>query len=459
MNAEIVKVIRALRDWSDQKPNGPNERSWRVLGSKSKRSIRQIVGAGSRPGRLIQNAIALMISSGGTAVIGVVFWAVAAHLASATAVGRTTAEIAAMLLLANLAQVSFGSIFERFLPVAGSMTRDFVKRAYITVVIFGFILAIAYLILGFGHNFLPSDWVWKALFVAAVILWTIFALQDSVLIGLRASKWVAVENIAFSVAKLVLLPVSIAFSASQGIFVAWTAPVILTIIVITWYLFRRRIPEHISLGGSTEKLPSTRELFFLAGAQYAATLSSVFMPSIITLIVIQRLGAVANAYYYVPSMIATGLSLVCLSIVRSFLVEASHEPHALRLHANSAIRAMVVLLTPSIVIGFIFAPEFLRAFGAEYANHGTVLMRMLLVAVPGTAVMTFYSTFAWLDQRLWWMTIRNVVGSTLQLVVIFVLIDSHGIDAIGLAMLVNSAVTLIFFLPASIRRYRLTERV
>jgi O-antigen/teichoic acid export membrane protein len=438
-------------------PIGHYERSCNVLGNENRRSFREIVGAGSRPGRLVQNAIALMISSGGTAVIGVVFWAVAAHLASKTAVGRTTAEIAAMLLLANLAQLSFGSIFERFLPVAGSMTRDFVKRAYITVVIVGFVLALAYLALGFGHNFLPSDWGWKALFVAAVILWTIFALQDSVLIGLRASKWVAVENIAFSVAKLVLLPVSIAVSASQGIFAAWTAPVILTIIVITWYLFRKRIPEHMAMGGSTEKLPSTRELFVLAGAQYAATLSSVFMPSIITLIVIERLGAVANAYYYIPSMIATGLSLVCLSVVRSFLVEASHEPHALRHHANSAIRAMVLLLTPSIVIGFLFAPEFLKIFGASYANHGTVLMRMLLLAVPGSAVMYFYSTFAWLDQRVWWMTVRNVFGLVLQLVLIFVLIDSHGIDAIGIAMLVNSALTLVLFLPASIRRYRLTD--
>jgi O-antigen/teichoic acid export membrane protein len=120
---------------------------------------------------------------------------------------------------------------------------------------------------------------------------------------------------------------------------------------------------------------------------------------------------------------------------------------------------MVVLLTPSIVIGVVFAPQFLRVFGAEYADHGTVLMRMMLLAVPGTAVMTFYSTFAWLDQRLWWMTIRNVVGSVLQLVIIFVLIDGHGIDAIGIAMLINSAFTLVIFLPASIRRYRLTEGI
>ena len=361
-----------------------------------------------------------------------------------------------MLLLANLAQLSFGSIFERFLPIAGDLTRDFVKRAYVICVVFGFILAVSYLALGFGRSFLPSSLGWRALFVVAVVLWTIFALQDSVLIGLRASRWVAVENIVFSLAKLVLLPLCVLITSSQGIFVAWTAPVAGTIVAVTWYLFRKRIPEHMSSGTPAERLPSTRDLIVLAGAQYASLLSSVFMPSLIALIVIQRLGAVANAHYFLPSMIATSLGLFLLSIVRSFLVEASHEPYALRHHANSAIRAMIVVLVPCVVLGCIFAPEYLRIFGSSYSAEGSTLMRMLLLSLPGSAVMVFYSTFAWLDQRVWWMTVRNLGGSITQLVVILLLISRHGIEAIGIAALVNSAITVIFFLPISIRRYRMT---
>jgi hypothetical protein len=83
----------------------------------------------------------------------------------------------------------------------------------------------------------------------------------------------------------------------------------------------------------------------------------------------------------------------------------------------------------------------------------------LLLSVPGSAVATFYSTFAWLDQRVWWMTARNVFGASLQLILIVVLIGSHGIDAIGIAMLINSAVTWVLFLPASIHRYRMTEKI
>ena len=213
------------------------------------------------------------------------------------------------------------------------------------------------------------------------------------------------------------------------------------------------------MGGSAARLPSTRNLVGLAGAQYASMLSTIFMPSLISLIVIERLGPVANAHFYVPTLIATGLSVVAMSIVRSFLVEASHEPHLLRKHAQSAMRALAVLLVPSVIIGCVFAPIYLRVFGAEYSAGGTTLIRLLLLAIPGSTVMVFYSAFAWLDQRVWWMSIRIFIGSVLQIAVILLLINRHGLLAIGIAALVNAGFTVIAFLPVSIRRYRETPKL
>ncbi len=404
----------------------------------------------------MRNAIALMISSGGSAALGVVFWAVAAHLASARAVGNSTAAIAAQLLLATLAQLSFGSIFERFLPVAGDKTRDFIRRSYLLSLGAAVVLSVGYVLLGFGRHFLPVAWPWRIFFIGSVLLWSVFALQDSALIGLRSARWVAVENISYGFVKLVLLPVGIVVSASQGVFLAWTVPVLFAVMAVSWYLFKVRIPHHMEHAAHVEALPTTRELLWLSSAQYASQLSSVFLPSIVTLIVISRLGAVANAYYYLASMIATNLGAFSWSIVRSFLVEASSEPHALRRHANSAIRGLAIVLLPSITIGEIFAPEILRIFGSGYASQGTDLMRMLLLSLLGTAVMVFYSTFAWLDKKVWWLTVRNVVFSALYLVIVVAYIGRMGIDAIGLAALVYSGLTVVIFLPMSIRRYRQT---
>jgi O-antigen/teichoic acid export membrane protein len=404
----------------------------------------------------VQNAVALMISSAGTAVLGVVFWGIAAHLATTRALGRSSAEITAMILLASLAQLSFGTIFERFLPVAGLQTRTFVVRAYVMCVLFALVVTSIYAFSGLADSYLPSSPLWRLLFVITVVFWTIFALQDSVLIGLRASKWVPVENILFAIMKLALLPVLIATLPNQGIFLAWSAPVILTLVAVNWYIFRTRIPEHEARKAPAESLPRLKELVLLAGAQYATLLFSVLAPLIVTLIVIQRLGAIANAHYYVPALISGSLSIFLLSVYKSFVVEAASEPHRIRHLTNMAIAAMSAVLVPSVLIGVIFAPLILRVFGAEYALHSTTLLRMLLLSLPMGAVSIFYSAFAWLDRRVWWMALRDLISAVIYFGTVFLLIGHFGILSIGIASLISSGLQGFFFLPIAIRRYRMT---
>ena len=165
----------------------------------------------------------------------------------------------------------------------------------------------------------------------------------------------------------------------------------------------------------------------------------------------------ANAHYYVTALISSGLVLFNLSIERSFLVEAASEPYALRHHANVAMAAMATVLIPGVLIGLIFAPELLRIFGAEYAAKGTTLLRLLLLSVPLSTVSIFYSSFAWLDKKVWWMAARDLVSVLIYFAVILPLMGRFGINAIGIGTLVSSGVLAIFFLPITIRRYRMTS--
>jgi O-antigen/teichoic acid export membrane protein len=414
-------------------------------------------GSNKRPwtGNLIQNAVALTVSSGGVAVFGVVFWATAAHLTTTQEVGRASAEIAAMMLLANLAQLSFTTIFDRFLPVTGNRTRVFVTRAYAMCTFAALLAAIVYMLAGFGHGFIPSPLGWRALFVAAVILWTIFVLQDSVLTGLRATRWVPVENILFSMSKIALLPAFLLVTSSQGLFLAWTVPVVAATAAVNWYLFQKRIPAHEALKPSSEKFPSTRELISLGFGQYATSLVSTLRTSIVALVVFARLGPVAEAHFYLPALISSGgVGVLLWNLVTSFLVEASTDPKELRQHANVTIRAGIVVLVPSITVGVAFAPEILRIFGESYATHGTTLLRMLLLALPGTAITAFYYSMAWLDRRVWWLAGWGLVSTAIYFAVQLAFIGHFGILSVGIASLVSSGLEGAFFLPISIRRYR-----
>jgi O-antigen/teichoic acid export membrane protein len=408
---------------------------------------------------LVQNAVALMVSSGGTAILGIAFWITASHLASAQNIGRSSAEIAAMVFLANLSQLSFGPIFDRFLPVAGNRTRAFVTRAYTLCTCVALLAADIYLVAGFGRRFIPpSPWS-HALFVGVVALWTIFILQDSVLTGLRATRWVPVENILFALAKLALLPAALVLTVHQGLFLAWSVPVLGATGAVSWYLFRKRIPQHESTNASTENLPSIREIATLSFAQYAQSLVSVFTAPLVVLILIQRLGPVDEARFYLPALISSGVSLFLWNLNTSFLVEASHDPMSLRQHANVTIRAAIFILVPTVGIGVTLAPEILRIFGTSYAIHGTTLLRMLLLSLPGTAVAAFYSAFAWLDKRVWRLAVRDLVSAVVYFSLVLTLIGRFGILAIGIASLVTSGLQGLFFLPISIKRYRSTAPV
>jgi O-antigen/teichoic acid export membrane protein len=184
-------------------------------------------------------------------------------------------------------------------------------------------------------------------------------------------------------------------------------------------------------------------------------LVTVLTSSITTLVVIDRLGAVANAHYYIPAQISGGAVLALGAIMRSFLVEAASEPSALRHLVRTTLRATVVLILPAMVFGLVFAPQILDIFGRSYSDQGTTLLRMLLLSLPAIAITSFYATFAWLDRHVWWFAIREVVSAIIFFSVFLALLRHFGILAIGIGSLIESGVQGFFFLPILIKRYRL----
>ncbi len=409
---------------------------------------------GLRKNPLLANAVALMSSSAGTAILGVIFWAAAAHLASTSTVGRMAAEIAALVLLANLAQLSFGPIFERFLPVAGERATSFILEAYVMCLVSALVFSSAYLFFGFGDSFLPSSLHWRALFVGAVVLWTIFILQDSALVGLRPARWIPVENILYAAAKLALLPLAIVVNARQGLFIAWMAPAILAIIGVATFMFRWQIPRHVALATRREPLPTRWRILALAGAQYTSMLINIVSTSIGTLIVISKLGAIGNAHYYIPAQVASGPVLLMGGIGRSLLVEAAHQPARLRHHFNVAIGALAVLVVPSVIVGYLLTPNLLGLFGHSYAVNGSELMRVLLLALPFNAITILYTAYVWLDQRVWLLVVREVISLALFLATLLLLIGHIGIMAVGYANLVSAVVQAVAELGPTIKHYR-----
>jgi O-antigen/teichoic acid export membrane protein len=404
--------------------------------------------------RIFTNAFALMMSVGGSGILGILYWYFATHLATQKMIGRAAAEIAAITLLSTLSQLSFGSVFQRYLPGAAGKAKGFVLTAY--SICFGLALAIAaaYTALGFTNRYFVPSLKWSVLFTFTVALYTIFGLQDYVLVSLRVSRWVAVENNLFGVAKIILVVPLAAYATGQGIILSWTIPTIGTVIAVNWYIFRRRLPKYLRESTLDEPLPTLKRILGLAIPQYTTTLLNIFSTSVVTLIVIARLGATENAYYFLAAQIAGPPVLLLWNVSRLLIVEAAHEAHDLRRLARHAVAAMSVVVVISMGFGITFAHQILGVFGASYANHGTTLLRLLLLALPGAAVAAIYYALAWIDNRLWYLMIRQAVTMVVYLSIILAFIGREGINAVGYAAVITSGVEFLLFLPITIRRIR-----
>lgn len=159
------------------------------------------------------DSIAVLISGAVTAVLGLVFWAVTARMYPVDVVGRASAVINSAVVLSTLSTLSLGSMYERFLPLAGSRAGALVARGYLLVALLATILATALLMFGPREKLFSSGWAMLS-YVGLVVTLALFALEDQTTNGLRVARWSAAKNIVHAIAKLALVA-SLAFTAHE----------------------------------------------------------------------------------------------------------------------------------------------------------------------------------------------------------------------------------------------------
>jgi O-antigen/teichoic acid export membrane protein len=357
-----------------------------------------------------------------------------------------------MTLLATLAQLNFVNVNKRFLPTAGAWSRPLVVTGYIASLTTGVVAAAAFVLLGAGTTFLGSDPLQSLLFIGSVGVWTVFALQDSVLTSLRAAKWVPFENTAFSLAKLLLLFVFLG-SGTAGIFASWAVPVLPTVIVVNLYIFVRLLPHHGRHGHQSER-PSWKTLRTLIPAENISNVIGSIEGFLLPVIVLSFLGARTNAYFFVPWFIWTVAVALLWNISTSFVVEAGYDQDNLRLLLHRSCRVAAYLLLPLMAVLLVGAPFFLRILGSGYSDHGSTLLRLVTLSLPPTAITVLYETLVWYDRAVWKRVLAQLFRVALLLLSTAALIPSLHVNAPGAGLLISQGVTAVAVLPAIAARWR-----
>ncbi len=409
----------------------------------------------ARTDRLHHSTFALLISNGTGVVLGLAFWAVAARLYTKAFVGYGAAEINAMTLMASFALLNLGSVFPRFLYASGAKATVMLRTGYAASTSIAFVVSVLFLLLTRHHHGYIEGGFWpSAAFVAAVVLWVIFTIEDAALVGFRRAFWVPVENTSFSVVKIALLPVFVVVAPRIGVFSSWVLPVIGCVIVINLYLWRRVLPAHVAQSSGAGVLPQRKVIRTVVLGEYLGGLAFTSMATVPVLMVAARLHAVSTAYFQTPWLAGISFDALLLSFASALMVEATARPTIAPATVRRSVRLALLILGPSILVVLVGAPWFLRILGPQYAAHGTRLLQLLALAMPFMAVNVLYVTYGRLARR-----VRRVFGVQLSIAVIvlslsYVLLSPLGINGPGVAYLSGQGILALILLPSVVRQYR-----
>ena len=213
-----------------------------------------------------------------------------------------------------------------------------------------------------------------------MLVWSIFALQDMVLTGLRRAHWVLIENQVFNVVKIALLVGFASLAPGAGIFASWLVPLPIAILAINVLIFRRFLPR----AAVHRRPPSTVNRRLIANfmrIDYIAVMLSLSTAYLMPLLVVARLGASENAYFFVAWSVALALEGIVLSFATSLTVEGAANEHKLGEMALATLRRVYMFVLPLVAALALLAPFVLALFGHEYASQSTTLLRLLAVSM------------------------------------------------------------------------------
>lgn len=400
-----------------------------------------------RGNSLLRTGHLLTVSALAASVLGAGYWALATRLYGTETVGHNYAAISAMTLIAGVGQLNLPEVFIRFVAPAGPRARRLVLSCYAAsaaatlALVTTFVLVIPWLLPGLGFLHTPGL---GAAFILSTVVYSLFALQDGVLTGLRRPGIVVVENASFATVKILAL-VALA-TTGAGILLSWTVALTAAVAGTSAYLFTRALPRRDAVPAPT-RTPSPTRRFIVPS--YIGSLCGTIAMTLPPLLVLDRLGATQNAYFSLTWVVAQVLFLFNRNMGTSLVVEVAQDAQGLR-QLGRMVRYGGLFLVSGVVVLVAAAPLVLRVFGPGYAQHGTTLFRLLVLAALPDFVCATALSVAYARRRLTLVVAifaglaAGVIGLTL------LWMPSMRIDAVGAAWLcTESAIAAVLLATRS----------
>jgi O-antigen/teichoic acid export membrane protein len=406
---------------------------------------------------LYANASYLILNSVIGSLLGFVFWVIAAKFYTAADVGLAAAIIAAMMLLANLANLGFGFGLIRFLPEAKDKATPMINSSFTLAGLAALVFAIIFLAgLGFWSPtliFLRQQPLFFASFVLFTIAFTLFNLLNQVFIAERTAKFTFIQGLTAGILKI---PISIILAAFFGVFGIFASTGVATSLPmpasVLWFLPR------VQKGYIPLPTINKRVIKEIAPYSLGNCLADLlwFTPHLLfPLIVVNTLGAEMNAYFYIAWSIATALFMIPSSISSGLFAEGSYERDLLRVNTVKSLKLCLFILLPAILLVFFIGDKLLLLFGYAYSQNATILLRVLAFSTLPLSINYISLSIKRVQKDMRGIIALSAAIACLSLGLSYFLMIKMELIGIGIGWLAGQSIVALVMLVIFTKRYHL----
>jgi O-antigen/teichoic acid export membrane protein len=403
---------------------------------------------------LYRNALYLMTYSTINGVVGLVFWILAARFYSEEDVGFASATISAMMLLALLSTIGLDYGIIRFLPDSGKDSNAMINSC-LTITGLASISVTLIFIAGLGFwspalLFLRQDPIFLCTFVIFTVSWTLYTFLRLTFVAERRAGFTLAKGIIFNLLRLLLIIPLAAFFASFGIFTSWGIGVMAAIGISTFFFLPRVQTGYHPFPMIRRKV--VNQMVRFSFANYIAALLWYTPTFILPMMVINLVGAEANAYFYIAWTIASILYNIPLGTSLSLFAEGSYEEERLGQDTKRSLSLTFALIIPASVLIFLIGDKLLLIFDAAYAENATQLLRILALSFIPSSLNAIYFGVKRVEMKM-----RSVIGlsafiAVTTLVLSWILLSQMGILGVGVAWLSSQGVVALAIIISFIMR-------
>jgi len=387
--------------------------------------------------------------------LGFFFWMVVARFYTEAEVGLGAAIISAISLLAMLSRLGFGAALIRFLPKAEKPV-DIINSCLTLSGMVALTLAAIFMA---GLNlwspaigFITENLIFAIAFAAFVLLWAFFGLTDDIFVAKRRAEFVLSQGVIFSLLKIPIPILLVLFFHAFGITASWGIAVGVAVAVALFF-FLPRVQSHyrpvpkLSVGAISN-------MWRYSTGNYLASLFAAAPALILPIMVVNLIGAVYNAYFYVAWMIAGLLFAIPLAVSQSLFAEGAHFEDKLAVNVGRAFKLIFSLLVPAALLLWLLGNWLLSLLGEGYALNGLRLLHTLVLSSLFIGVNHVYNSVIRVEGRIRELAlIFGFIAAAVLLGSYFVL-PKTGIIGIGYVWLATQGLVTLYVLFALRSYYR-----